>query len=78
MLHNRVKDYEVALKIQINKLLKLKVPLSQKRLEDFYFSKVDIPNHYSEQRIEISRQNSKQQIQIFCSGWWFGMFILEK
>jgi hypothetical protein len=29
----------------------LKVALSQKRLEDFYFSKLNIPNHYPEQEI---------------------------
>jgi hypothetical protein len=29
----------------------LKVALSQKRLEDFYISKINIPNHYPEQKI---------------------------
>ena len=28
-----------------------KVALIQKRLEDFYFSKINIPNHYPEQKI---------------------------
>ena len=32
-------------------LAKLKVALSQKRLEDFYFSKINIPNLYPEQKI---------------------------
>ena len=31
----------------------LKVALSQKMLEDFYFSKINIPNHYPEQTIWI-------------------------
>ena len=29
----------------------LKVALSQKRLEDFYIAKINIPNHYPEQKI---------------------------
>ena len=29
----------------------LKVALSQKILEDFYLSKINIPNHYPEQKI---------------------------
>ena len=31
----------------------LKVVLSQKILEDFYFSEIDIPNHYPEQKIRV-------------------------
>ena len=30
---------------------KLKVALTQKRLEDFFFSKINIPNHYPEREI---------------------------
>ena len=33
----------------------LKVALSQKILEKFYVSNINIPNHYSEQEIWISR-----------------------
>ena len=33
---------------------RLKVALSQKMLEDFYFSKINIPMHYPEQKISIS------------------------
>ena len=40
-------------KYQKSKLLK--VALSQKILEKFYFSNIDIPNHYPEQTIWISR-----------------------
>ena len=31
--------------------VRLKVDLSQKILENFYFSKINIPNHYPEQKI---------------------------
>ena len=33
------------------KLSKLKVTLSQKSLEDFYIAKINISNHYPEQKI---------------------------
>ena len=33
----------------------LKVALSQKILENFYISNINIPNHYPEQKIWISR-----------------------
>jgi hypothetical protein len=29
----------------------VKVALSQKRLEDFYIARINIPNHYPEQKI---------------------------
>ena len=33
----------------------LKVALSQKRLENFFVARINIPNHYPEQKIQISR-----------------------
>ena len=33
------------------KVVLLKMALSQKRMEDFYFSQMNIPNHYPEQKI---------------------------
>ena len=35
-------------------LKNVKVALSRRRLEDFYFSKINMPIHYHEQKIEIS------------------------
>ena len=36
-------------------LAELKVALSQKILENFYIANINIPNHYPEQKIWISR-----------------------
>ena len=33
------------------KLKKLQVALSQKRLENFFIARINIPNHYPEQKI---------------------------
>ena len=51
--NNVVEHFEKKLKSCTGVLLRadLKVALSQKRLEDFYFTKINIPNHYPEQEI---------------------------
>jgi hypothetical protein len=38
-------------RLKLGNDLLLKMALSQKRLEDLYISKVNIPNHYPEQKI---------------------------
>jgi hypothetical protein len=49
----------------------LKVALSQKRLDDFYISKINIPNHYPEQKISISRL---KLFRIVIWNIYFGVF----
>ena len=55
----------------------LKLALSQKILEDFYFSKKDIPNHYREQKIWMScllfwARNSNFLLRIVIWNIFFG------
>ena len=40
--------FEMSLNIRLKTTFSLKMALSQKIMEIFYFSKIDIPNHYPE------------------------------